>query len=167
MNRSTPGLPVHHQLPEFTQTHVHWVRDAIQPSHPRSSPSPPAFNLSQHQGFNLGHTGFPYFKYEFCNKEFITWATVSSPSCFCWLYRASLFLAAKEYNQSELGVGHLVLSTCNVFSCVVGRGSLLWPVHSLGKTQLAFALLHSVLQGQICLLLQVSLDFLLLDSSPL
>ena len=42
MNRSTPGLPVHHQLLEFTQTHVHWVGDAIQPSHPLSSPSPPA-----------------------------------------------------------------------------------------------------------------------------
>ena len=50
MNRSTPGLPVHNQLPEFTQTHVHQVNDAIQPSHPLSSPSPPAFNLSQHQG---------------------------------------------------------------------------------------------------------------------
>ena len=49
MNRSTPGLPVHHQLPEFTQTHVHPVRDAIQPSHSRSSPSPPAPNPSQHQ----------------------------------------------------------------------------------------------------------------------
>ena len=49
MNRSTPGLPVHHQLPEFTQTHVHRVGDAIQPSHPLSSPSPPALNLSQHQ----------------------------------------------------------------------------------------------------------------------
>ena len=48
MNRSTPGLPVHHQLPEFTQTHVR-VSDAIQPSHPLSSPSPPAFNLSQDQ----------------------------------------------------------------------------------------------------------------------
>ena len=47
---STPGLPVHHQLPEFTQTHVHWVGDAIQLSHPLSSPSPPALNLSQHQG---------------------------------------------------------------------------------------------------------------------
>ena len=44
-----PGLPVHHQLPEFTQTHVHWVGDALQPSHPLSSPSPPAFSLSQHQ----------------------------------------------------------------------------------------------------------------------
>ena len=49
MNRSTPGLPVHHQLPEFTQTHVPQVSDAIQPSHPRSSPSPPAPNPSQHQ----------------------------------------------------------------------------------------------------------------------
>ena len=47
---STPGLPVHHQLPELTQTHVHWVSDAIQPPHPLSSPSPPAFNPSQHQG---------------------------------------------------------------------------------------------------------------------
>ena len=50
MNRSTPGLPVYHQLLEFTQTHVHWVGDAIQTSHPLSSPSPPVFNLSQHQG---------------------------------------------------------------------------------------------------------------------
>ena len=50
MNRSTPGLPVHHQLPESTQTHVHCVSDAIQPSHPLSSPFPPALNLSQHQG---------------------------------------------------------------------------------------------------------------------
>ena len=49
LNRSTPGLPVHHQLPEFTQTHVHRVGDAIQPSHPLSSPSPPAPNPSQHQ----------------------------------------------------------------------------------------------------------------------
>ena len=51
MNRSMPGLPVHHQLPEFTQAHVHRVSDAIQPSHPLSSPSPPAPNPSQHQSF--------------------------------------------------------------------------------------------------------------------
>ncbi|XDA77209.1 hypothetical protein R6Z07F_007349 [Ovis aries] len=49
MNRSMPGLPVHHHLPEFTQIHVHQVHDAIQPSHPGSSPSPPAHNPSQHQ----------------------------------------------------------------------------------------------------------------------
>ena len=53
MNRSTPGLSVHHQLPEFTQTHVHRVSDAIQPSHPLSSPSPPAPNPSQHQSFPM------------------------------------------------------------------------------------------------------------------
>ena len=49
MDCSTPGLPVHHQFPEFTQTHAHWVDDAIQPSHPVASPSP-AFSFSQHQG---------------------------------------------------------------------------------------------------------------------
>ena len=52
MKRSTPGLPVHHQLPEFTQTHVHWASDAIQPSHPLLSPSPPAPNPSQYQSFS-------------------------------------------------------------------------------------------------------------------
>ena len=52
MNHSTPGLPVHHQLPEFTQTHVHPVGDAIQPSHPLLSPSPAAPNPSQHQGLS-------------------------------------------------------------------------------------------------------------------
>ena len=50
MDCSTSGLPDHHQLPESTQTHVHWVGDAIQPSHPLTSPSPPALNLLQHQG---------------------------------------------------------------------------------------------------------------------
>ena len=50
MDCSMPGLPVHHQLPELAQTHVHWASDAIQPSHPLLSPSPAVFNLSQHQG---------------------------------------------------------------------------------------------------------------------
>ena len=50
MGCRTPGLPLQHQLPELTQTHVHWVSDAIHPSHPLLSPSPPTFNLSQHQG---------------------------------------------------------------------------------------------------------------------
>ena len=73
---STPGFPVSHYLPEFAQIHVHWVSDAIQPSHPLSSPSPPALNLSQHQGlfkwvsslhqvakvleFQLQHQSFPW-----------------------------------------------------------------------------------------------------------
>ena len=95
------------------------------------------------------------------------WATVSFWSCFCWLYRAPPSFGCKEYNQSDFGIDHLVMSMCRVVSCVVGGGCLLWPVHSLGRTLLAFDLLHCVLQGQICLLLQVSLDFLLLHSSPL
>src|SRR5574337_619407 len=69
MNRSTPGLPVHHQLPEFTQTHVHRVSDAIQPSHPLSSPFPPAPNPSQHQslfqGVNSSHEMPKYRSFSF------------------------------------------------------------------------------------------------------
>ena len=113
---------------------------------------------------------FPYFfqfKSEFGNKEFLIWATVSSQSCFCWLCRASPSLAAKNVINLILVLTIWWLSMCRVFSCVVGRGCLLWPVHSVSTTLLTFALLHSVLQGQICLLLQVSPDFLLLYSSPL
>ena len=58
MNRSTPGLPIHHQLPEFTQTHVHQDNDTIQPSHPLSSPTPPAPNPSQYQSLFQGVNPF-------------------------------------------------------------------------------------------------------------
>ena len=105
-------------------------------------------------------------------------ATVSSWSFFffSWLYRASPF-GCKECNESDFstgfpdgsdgkesnfGIDHLIMSICRAISCVVGGGCLLWPVCSLGKTLLAFVLLHFVLQSQTCLLLQVSLDFLLL-----
>ena len=68
MNRSMPGLPVHRQISEFTQTHVHRVRDAIQPSHPLSSPSPPALNPSQHQSFfqwvNSSHEGAKVLEFQ-------------------------------------------------------------------------------------------------------
>ena len=94
------------------------------------------------------------------------WVTVSSRSCFCWLYRASPSLAARNI-ISLISVLAIWWCPYVVFSCVVGRGCLLWPVCSLGNTLCAFALLHSVLQGQICLLPQVFLDFLLLHSSPL
>ena len=73
----------------------------------------------------------------------------------------------KEYNHSDFGIDHLVMSICRVFSCVVGRRCLLWAVCSLVKTLLAFALLYFVFQGQICLLLQVSLDIPLLHSNLL
>ena len=71
------------------------------------------------------------------------WATVSSWSCFCWLYRASPSLAAKNIINLTSVLTILVMSMCRVFSCVVGRGCLLWPVHFLGKTLVVFALLHS------------------------
>ena len=74
MNRSTPSLTVHHQLPELTQTHVHWVGDAIQPSHPLSSPSPPAPNPSQHQGLfqwvNSLHQVAKVLKFQLQNQSF-------------------------------------------------------------------------------------------------
>ena len=69
MDCSTPGLPVHHQVPEFTQTHVHWVGKAIQPSYPLLSPFPPAFNLSQHQGLykwvSSSHQVAKYWSFSF------------------------------------------------------------------------------------------------------
>ena len=64
MDCSIPGFPGHHHLPKLAQTHVHWVGDAIQPSHPLSSPSPPALNLSQHQGcFQWVHSSYQVAKY--------------------------------------------------------------------------------------------------------
>ena len=74
MNCSTPGLPVHYQLPEFTQTHVHWVGDAIQPSHPLSSPSPPAPNPLQHQSLfqwvNSSHEVGKVLEFQFQQHSF-------------------------------------------------------------------------------------------------
>ena len=71
MNRSTPGLPVHHQLLEFTQTHVHRVSDAIQPSHPLSSPSPPAPNPSQELSNNTVSKAIVKIVYSTNNFEII------------------------------------------------------------------------------------------------
>ena len=74
MDCSKPGLPVHHQLPEFTQTHVHWVGDVIQSSHPLSSPSPPAFNISQHQGLfkwvSSSHQVAKVLEFQFQHQSF-------------------------------------------------------------------------------------------------
>ena len=78
-----------------------------------------------------------------------------------------LHLWLQRTNQFEFTIDYLVISMYRVLSCVFGRGCLLWPVHSLGKTLWAFALFHFVLQGQTCLLLHIFLDFLLLHSNPL
>ena len=74
MDCSTPGFPVHHRLPELAQTHVHLVGDVIQPSHPWLSPSPPAFNLSQHQGLfkrvSSSHQVAKVLKFQFQHQSF-------------------------------------------------------------------------------------------------
>ena len=93
------------------------------------------------------------------------WATVHSRSCFCWLYRASPPSAAN--NKINLNLELTIWWCPCVELSLVYWECLLWPMHSLGKTLLAFALLHFVLQGQTCLLLVLSLDFLLLHSSRL
>ena len=84
------------------------------------------------------------------------WATVSSQSCFCWLYRASASLNAKNV-INLISVLTIWWYRCvEIISCVVGRVCLLWPVCSLWELLLGIPLLHSVLQGQTCQLLQVS-----------
>ena len=79
MGCSMPGLLVHHQLPEFTQTHVHWVSDAIQPSHPLSSPSPPALNLFQHKGLfkwvSSSHHSWAYLVAQLVKNPPAMWET--------------------------------------------------------------------------------------------
>ena len=74
MDCSMPGFPAHHQLPELAQTHVHWAGDAIQPSHPLSSSSPPAFNLSQHQGLfqwvSSSHQAAKVLKFQLQHQSF-------------------------------------------------------------------------------------------------
>ena len=129
--------------------------------------------LYNHKGFDLGHTewssGFPYFlqfKSEFGNKEFMIWATVSSRFCVCWLYRASASSAAKNII--------ILISVLTIWWCSCVESSLVLLEEGVHHDQcillaklLAFALLHFVFHGQICLLLLVSLDFLFLHSSPL
>ena len=70
MDCSMPGFPVHHQLQELHQIHVHHVSDAIQPTHPLSSPSPPAFNLSQHQGLSSSHQVAKELEFQFQHQSF-------------------------------------------------------------------------------------------------
>ena len=106
------------------------------------------------------------FNSEFCNKEWMIWCTVSSRPYFCCLYRASTLSAAKNM-INLISVLTIWWCPCIESSLVLLEEGVCWPVCSLGKTLLAFAPLHFVLQSQPYLLLQVSLDFLLLHSCPL
>ena len=105
MNRSTPGLPVHHQLLEFTQTHVHRLSDAIQPSHPLLSPSPPAPNPSQHQSLfqwvNSSHQVPKYWSFSFSiipSKERQGWSPLEWTG---WICLQSKGLSAKHSENED------------------------------------------------------------------
>ena len=102
MDCSAPGLPVHHQHPELTQNHVCWVGDVIQPSHPLSSPSSPAFNLSQHQG--LYNTS--YLNYFLLGSGQINWvfrsSVVPNPSVLFKNYLLSIYrLQVRGLQESD------------------------------------------------------------------
>ena len=113
MNRSTPGLPVHHQLPKFTPTHIHGVSDAIQPSHPLSSPFPPAPNPSQHQSLfqwvNSSHEvakgyGFTVVMYG-CESWTVKKAEhrrIDAFELWCWRRLLRVPWTARRINQSIL-----------------------------------------------------------------
>ena len=106
---------------------------------------------------------FPYFlqfKPEVCSKEQMIWASQLQVLFL-------LIIELLHHNPSDFGIDHLVMFTWRVISCVVGKECWLSPVHSLGKTVLVSSLGHLALHSQTCLLLQVSLDFLLLHSNPL
>ena len=101
MNHSTPGLPVHHQLPEFTQTHVHQVSDAIQPSHSLSSPSPPAPNPSKHQGLfqwvNSSHEMAKVLEFQLGEHQNQGKCTISQSFWCPWFGQTTVFGNGYDY----------------------------------------------------------------------
>ena len=129
-HESQPGLPVHHQLPEFIQTHVHRVGDAIQPSHPLSSPSPPAPNPSQHQGLFCEAarvntmTGSPDLSFSFPWNGKIPYphqATWSQPVNMCPVRKKGIYQGKAEKpantqvwkKPAKVWTNKIVLQTCN------------------------------------------------------
>ena len=111
MNHSMPGFPVHHQLPESTQTHVHWVGDAIQPSHPLLSPSPPALNLSQHQGL------FQWVRPRQCTKKQRHHFTNKGP------YDQSYGFPSSQYGCESWTIWKLNSEELVILNCGVGEDS--------------------------------------------
>ena len=116
MDCSTPGLPVHHRLLEFTQTHVHWVSDAIQPSHPWLSPSPLAFNLPQHQGlFTWVSSSHHYAKMQMWWQ---IWDVAGSRSVY--------YVVPYQLDGVHNNCFVLFFNICFIFGCI---GSWSWHVN--------------------------------------
>ena len=147
MNRSTPGLPVHHQLPQFTQTHVHRVSETIQPSHPLSSPSPPAPNPFQHQSFPMSQlfawggqsTGvsalasfLPKKSQGWSPSEWTGWISLQSkglPRLFNTTVQKHQFFGAQPSSRFDLTVLKLqIIVDNNIYEYIVYRCKRLWPL---------------------------------------
>ena len=126
MNRCTPGLPVHHQLLEFTQIHVHRVGDAIQPSHPLLSPSPPAPNPSQHQSLfqwvNSSHEVTEVLEFQLQHQSF-QWIPRTYSLVAVWYSILFLFLSYTNRYQGFPGVSFGKQSSCNAWEA--GRAALI------------------------------------------
>ena len=131
MNRSTPGLPVHHQLPESTQTHVHPVSDAIQPSHPLSSPSPLALNPSQHQGLfkwvSSSHQVAKVLEFQLQHQSF-QWIFRTDSFRMDWL---DLLAVHRTFNNL---LQHHNLKSINSLVLSLIYGPTLHPYMTTGKT---------------------------------
>ena len=136
MDCSTLGLLIHHQYPELTQTHVHWVGDAIQPSHPLSSHSPPAFNLSQHQGL---------FKCVSCLHQVAKVLEFQLQHQSQWIFRTDflsdwlvLFPCSPRNSQESSPVQQFNSINYSVLSFLYGPTSVhdYWKVYSFNYTDL-------------------------------
>ena len=147
MNHSTPGLPVHHQLPESTQTHVHWVSDAIQPSHPLSSPSPSVLNLSQHQSLFKwvisSHQWPKYWSFSFNISPSYEYSGLISFR-MDWLYLLAVQGTIKNLLQHHSSKASILW--CSAFSTV----QLSHPYMTTGKT---IALTRQTFVGKVMSLL--------------
>ena len=108
MDYSMTGFPILHYLPEFAQTHSHWVSDAIQPSHPLSSPSPPAFNLSQHQGLfqwvGSSHRWSKYWSFSISPSNEYSGLISSSIDCIYFLAIQGTLESLQQHHSSKQSV---------------------------------------------------------------
>ena len=141
MNCSTPGLPIHYQLPEFTQTHVHWVNDDIQPSHHLLSSSPPTFNLSQHQVFCIRWP--KYWSFSFSITPFNEYSVLISFR-MNWLDLLAVQRILKSLLQNRSSEASIL--QCSAFFIV----QLSYPYMTSGKT---IALTRQIVGKEMSLLL--------------
>ena len=160
MDHRTPGLPVHHKLLEFTQTHLHWVSDATQPSHPLSSPSPLVFNLSQHQGLfkwvSSLHQVAKVLEFQLQHQSF-QWTPRTDLFRMDWLDLLAVQGTLKSLLQHRSSKASILW--CSAFFIV----QLLHPYLTTGKT---IALARWIFVGKVMSLLFNTLSGLVITFLP-